>query len=108
MTDDERIERAAYSPMTRPIRRTVRDFAPHASAARGHRGPRAAGSARAARTSNRGVLSPCRTRDQAPHPFSRGSRGARVHRHRATEGWLQALAVLGTDADSPFSKSRRG
>src|SRR5262252_5606124 len=104
LTDSERIERARSFAEELKLRRTVRDFAPIPV-------PREVieQCLRAAATAPSGA-------NQQPWRFvavsdlltkRRIRAGAEAeerefYRHRATEEWLQALAVLGTDAEKPF------
>jgi len=104
LTDDERIERARIFADDLKHRRTVRDFAPtpvprtvieHCL--------RAAGSAPSGANQQ-----PWRFVAISDPALKRRIRSAaeaeerEFYRHRATEEWLQALAVLGTDAEKPF------
>jgi len=104
LTDEQRMARAAAFADEMSRRRTVRDFAPtpvprdviaHCL--------RAAGSAPSGANQQ-----PWRFVAVADAALKRRIRAAaeaeerQFYRHRATEEWLQALAVLGTDAEKPF------
>jgi nitroreductase len=104
LTDEQRMARAAAFADEMSRRRTVRDFAPtpvprdviaHCL--------RAAGSAPSGANQQ-----PWRFVAVADAAVKRRIRAAaeaeerQFYRHRATEEWLQALAVLGTDAEKPF------
>jgi len=104
LNDEQRVARAAAFADEMGRRRTVRDFAPtpvpreiiaHCL--------RAAGSAPSGANQQ-----PWRFVAVADAALKRRIRAAaeaeerQFYRHRATEEWLQALAVLGTDAEKPF------
>jgi len=104
LTDDERIERARVFADDLTHRRTVRDFAPTpVPRAVIEHCLRAAGSAPSGANQQ-----PWRFVAVSDPAIKRRIRSAaeaeerEFYRHRATEEWLQALAVLGTDADKPF------
>lgn len=104
LRDDERIARAAAFADEMSRRRTVRDFAPTPVPREivGHC-LRAAGSAPSGANQQ-----PWRFVAVSDASVKRRIRAAaeaeerEFYRHRATEEWLQALAVLGTDAEKPF------
>jgi iodotyrosine deiodinase len=104
LTDDDRIERARLFADDLTQRRTVRDFAPTPV-------PRTLieHCLRAAGTAPSGAnQQPWRFVAVSDAAVKRRIRSAaeaeerEFYRHRATEEWLQALAVLGTDAEKPF------
>jgi nitroreductase len=104
LTDDERIERARVFADDLTYRRTVRDFAPTpVPRAVIEHCLRAAGSAPSGANQQ-----PWRFVAVSDPAIKRRIRSAaeaeerEFYRHRATEEWLQALAVLGTDAEKPF------
>lgn len=104
LTDEERIARARAFADEMSRRRTVRDFssAPVPREVIAH-------CLRAAGTAPSGAnQQPWRFVAVSDAEVKRRIRAAaeaeerEFYRHRATEEWLQALAVLGTDADKPF------
>jgi nitroreductase len=104
LTDDERIERARIFADDLTHRRTVRDFAstPVPRSVIEHC-LRAAGSAPSG--ANQQPWRFVAVSDPAAKRRIRAAAEAEereFYRHRATEEWLQALAVLGTDAEKPF------
>jgi nitroreductase len=104
MTDSERIERARSFADELMLRRTVRDFSPTPVAREViEHCLRAAGTAPSGANQQpwrfvavSDLLTKRRIRAGAE------AEEREFYRHRATEEWLQALAVLGTDAQKPF------
>jgi iodotyrosine deiodinase len=104
LSDAERIARARAFADDLALRRTVRDFAPTPV-------PREVieQCLRAAGTAPSGAnqqpwrfvaIADAQTKTRIRTAAEAEER--EFYRHRATEEWLQALAVLGTDADKPF------
>lgn len=104
LSDDERSARAREFADELALRRTVRDFAPKpVPRAVIEHCLRAAGSAPSG--ANQQPWRFVAVSDPATKQAIRTAAEAEereFYRHRATEEWLQALAVLGTHAEKPF------
>ena len=104
LTEEERIARARAFADELALRRTVREFDPRPVAREViEHCLRAAGSAPSG--ANQQPWRFVAVSDPAIKRRIRAGAEAEereFYRHRATEEWLQALAVLGTDAEKPF------